>query len=525
MSRVTTTPQKETSIDELLNSLPISWFYYGLILTVGLVLVGVSADLNLFQYISACAGAEFALSEEQRASLASYILIGQLAGSPFFSAVADAHGRRIASLWGCGIITAFSLLSGTVETYESLLVYRLFLGFGIGVTNIPFQVLLEFLPASRRGRVLASMRFFWSVGSLLTASAAYLLLFKAGLNWRLLVLVCTLPIAAAGTFLYVCLPESPRWLLKRGRYLEAADALHAAAIANATPFRVFRLGADTAATSSSTALPMAPARRIKRSAEPSETTRLLTGSGSGSGSGDIFEAAGESCDNGFNSEGEGEGEGEGGDLRGGGGQVWAFAETFPRYVRLFLPQHRADTIRLASMWLVKGCLNYGCVFLLARINSSISSSSGECSFDYTAVFWAAFVELASACVTTSIIDCIGRPKTVLVFLFCAMVGLFGLLVADASMQALHTASESLLPASLSGASTALLIASQEFYSTDLRATADAFFFLVSRIGAIASAYIVADFSLQSVEVFFICLCGVQVWLAWDLRETNGTKIE
>ena len=52
------------------------------------------------------------------------------------------------------VISVGGILSAFAPDYNSLLVIRGFVGFGIGGLNIPFDLLAEFVPAPDRGKFL-----------------------------------------------------------------------------------------------------------------------------------------------------------------------------------------------------------------------------------------------------------------------------------------------------------------------------------------------------------------------------------
>ena len=86
------------------------------------------------------------LNKSSKASLSVVVLVGELIGSFFFSALADSNGRRIGSILSCSMITIFSWLSGISGSFESLLLNRLLVGFGMGGDENAFT-LEDYAPA------------------------------------------------------------------------------------------------------------------------------------------------------------------------------------------------------------------------------------------------------------------------------------------------------------------------------------------------------------------------------------------
>ncbi|CAE7655062.1 svop-1, partial [Symbiodinium microadriaticum] len=117
------------------------------------------------------------------------------------------------------VITMAGFLSGFSPNYLSLLLLRGAVGFGLGSSSVPFDLLAEFLPASRRGSFLIYIEYFWTVGSVMVAGSAWLLLSR--FSWRVLTYITAIPVSLACLGSIPLLPESPRWLLTQGRAEEA----------------------------------------------------------------------------------------------------------------------------------------------------------------------------------------------------------------------------------------------------------------------------------------------------------------
>ena len=108
----------------------------------------------------------------------------------------------------------------------------------VGGSNPPvWSYFAEFESASRRGRMLSALAAFWMIGNITVAGLAWAIIpNKLGIDnpeggfkfnsWRIFVAICGLP-AALVTVALVFLPESPKFLLSKGR---EGDALKARSI-------------------------------------------------------------------------------------------------------------------------------------------------------------------------------------------------------------------------------------------------------------------------------------------------------
>lgn len=97
---------------------------------------------------------------------------------------------------------------------------------------VPFDTLAEFLPAQKRGTNLLLIEYFWTVGCLLVIVFAQFTLAHGKANWRLFVILCSLPCVVSIFLGYFFVPESVRWLVSMGRNAEALEILRDAARMN-----------------------------------------------------------------------------------------------------------------------------------------------------------------------------------------------------------------------------------------------------------------------------------------------------
>jgi MFS transporter, putative metabolite:H+ symporter len=146
-------------------------------------------------------------------------------GSLFYGWLADKIGRRTSLI---AAILNVSLATGAMAlTPEGAWIYlvgcRFVVGFGVtGLYSVDITLMQEFSPASKRGWFTGLTTTMLPAGQLL---AALLGAFAAPhIGWRGLVAVGLLP-ALLCLYVRAFVPESPHWLLRRGRVEEARKAL------------------------------------------------------------------------------------------------------------------------------------------------------------------------------------------------------------------------------------------------------------------------------------------------------------
>jgi putative MFS transporter len=140
-----------------------------------------------------------------------------------FGRLTDRFGRRRPFLVNIACFVALGLAQAFVGSVEQLFVIRVLLGMAIGAEYaIGTPMLAEFAPAERRGTLSAWLITTWYIGFLVSVAIGYLLRDALGVDWRPILASCALP-ALVTLWLRSGMPESPRWLMSRGRPGEARE--------------------------------------------------------------------------------------------------------------------------------------------------------------------------------------------------------------------------------------------------------------------------------------------------------------
>lgn len=153
-------------------------------------------------------------------------LIGAVLITTCSGGIADWLGRRPLLI----ISSVLYFVSGLVMLWSPnvyvLLVARLLDGFGIGlaVTLVPVYI-SETAPPEIRGLLNTLPQFTGSVGMLLSYCMVFGMSLMDSPSWRLMLGVLSLPSLVYFVLTIFYLPESPRWLVSKGRMLEAKQVL------------------------------------------------------------------------------------------------------------------------------------------------------------------------------------------------------------------------------------------------------------------------------------------------------------
>lgn len=203
------------NLPERLERLPLSRFH--------LRLFGISAggwmfdsiDLAMLSFVLPVIIKEWGLSGGAAGFVATATFLGMFVGASFGGYAADRWGRKtvfqVTLVW----YSVAALLNGLAWDYTSFVVFRFLLGVGMGGEfPVVITYLSEFLSKKRRGAWLNLMEGFWVMGLIVASLVALLLIPPFG--WRSVFIIMVVPAAYIGV-IRRWLPESPRWLVSKGR--------------------------------------------------------------------------------------------------------------------------------------------------------------------------------------------------------------------------------------------------------------------------------------------------------------------
>jgi sugar porter (SP) family MFS transporter len=162
--------------------------------------------------------------------LVSGASLGAAAGAILGGPASDLFGRKALLVVDAGIYAAGAILSAVTPDAPVLLVARTLIGLAIGADSaIATAYIAEYAPKERRGSLTMLQQWMITVGILLAYIVA-LIIFSAfpasaaSVGWRLVLGLGAVP-ALIGLVLRSQMPESPRWLLRHGRYDDVRKAM------------------------------------------------------------------------------------------------------------------------------------------------------------------------------------------------------------------------------------------------------------------------------------------------------------
>jgi putative MFS transporter len=151
--------------------------------------------------------------------LISVSYVGQLAGALLFSWLAERFGRVYSATGAVALMSVMNVGCAIAGNFPALFVCRLVQGVGVGgEMPVAATYISELSKAHGRGKFFLLYELIFPVGLMATGQLGAWMVPLWG--WQSIFLIGALP-GLVITFLVARLPESPRWLISKGRLAEA----------------------------------------------------------------------------------------------------------------------------------------------------------------------------------------------------------------------------------------------------------------------------------------------------------------
>lgn len=202
-----------------LERLPVGKFHYKLLVATGLGWMFDAMDTGLIAFVLPALAKAWGLTAAQMGIIGSAGLVGMALGAVIAGTAADRFGRKAVFSVTLLIYSIATGLCGLAWNYESLLVFRFFVGFGLGgELPVAATLMTEYSPPAVRGRFMVLLESFWGVGWLVAALLSYLFIPYYG--WQAAFFIGALP-ALYVFVIRLAIPESVRYLANSGKVEEA----------------------------------------------------------------------------------------------------------------------------------------------------------------------------------------------------------------------------------------------------------------------------------------------------------------
>jgi len=161
------------------------------------------------------------------------VLIGSVCGAPFL-VLSDVYGRRSVNFAGNALTIIAAIMQSQAPNLPVFMVGRFILGFGTALCTSS-QYMAEIAPVhlrvgrgypagtDRQGRLVGIFGACFQIGSVVMGGAmvGFSRWDTSDWQWRLPILLqCVGPVFVCSSIYFLC-PETPRYLIMKGRYDEA----------------------------------------------------------------------------------------------------------------------------------------------------------------------------------------------------------------------------------------------------------------------------------------------------------------
>jgi MFS transporter, putative metabolite:H+ symporter len=183
-------------------------------------------DFYLIGYVLAFIVGPWKLTFGQSAMVLLSAGMGAIPGAFFWGWMADKVGRRkvfILTALNFSIPTGLMALTPDAGGWIYLTICRFLVGFGVsGLFTVDLPLVQEFIPTSKRGWVGGLVTSCLPLGNIFGAVLGAFL--APAFGWRGLFAIGLLP-ALITLLIRAWVPESPRWLIRKGRVEEARQSV------------------------------------------------------------------------------------------------------------------------------------------------------------------------------------------------------------------------------------------------------------------------------------------------------------
>jgi MFS transporter, SP family, galactose:H+ symporter len=180
-------------------------------------------DIGVISGASQFIQKDFQVSDQVIEWIVSAMMLGAAMGALGAAWMSAWLGRKRSLILGATLFVAGSLLCGGAWSPQTLIVARFILGLAIGIAtfNAPLY-LAEVAPENIRGAMISLYQLMITIGILVAFLSDTVFSYSGNWRWMLGVIAIPGALFLLGLFL---LPDSPRWLMMRGRTQQATDVL------------------------------------------------------------------------------------------------------------------------------------------------------------------------------------------------------------------------------------------------------------------------------------------------------------
>lgn len=202
-----------------LDRIPLTRTVIGIVILLSFVWLAEAFDIGIVGPVIAVLKTAWHLNPGQLGLLGVSSTLGVVLGMLPAGVIADRYGRRKVALLGIAAFSVLTILGAFVANLDQLVAIRFLAGIGEGaILPMPYLFLAEFVHTKRRAVTVGYANGILTAAYLIPnlAGAFAIHAYAADISWRVPFLLGGIPLLLLIP-LALWMPESPRFLLKRGQ--------------------------------------------------------------------------------------------------------------------------------------------------------------------------------------------------------------------------------------------------------------------------------------------------------------------
>ncbi|MEU9358414.1 MFS transporter [Streptomyces sp. NPDC048301] len=218
-------PRAPLALGDRLDRLPLSSFHRRLVFALAGMILFEWVELNAFAFVAPTLREQWGISISTVALVAGISQLGAFGGGVVGGLLADRVGRKRTMLLSVTVYCVGCGLCVFVHNPWQLIVARFVAHLGAqAMAVIAIVTLTEFVPAAARGRLQTWKVAIGALGIPIAAWTGYFVVPHWTWGWRLVLGLGLLGVVFA-YLVHRWVPESPRWLLSRGKAEQAEEVV------------------------------------------------------------------------------------------------------------------------------------------------------------------------------------------------------------------------------------------------------------------------------------------------------------
>lgn len=211
------------SVSEVIDSLKVNRFTWFMFFFLGFAMIFDGYTYMIVPYTMKTIQLEWGLSAFQTSTLSSWSLIGIVAGAVVSGVLSDKIGRKKTLVFSIVIYSVFTVPIFFAPGFLFFAVLSVLAGLGLGACVPVVTTLFSETTPTKQRSIFVTFGLAWMIAGWFLAGVVATAVTQS-LGWRYCYLIGIVPFIYA-IILYFVMPESPHWLISKGRRAEAVRVL------------------------------------------------------------------------------------------------------------------------------------------------------------------------------------------------------------------------------------------------------------------------------------------------------------